>query len=55
MRIILLEPRASAHGAQNAGDQIDVSDAEAQRLIANGTARPVRASKRGKPERAVKQ
>jgi len=54
MKVILIEPRATASGPQNAGDEIDVSDAEAKRLIQNGTARPVRATKKNKPEKAVK-
>ena len=54
MKVILLEPRASAAGAQNAGDEIEVSDAEAKRLIEAGTARPVRAASKSKPEKAVK-
>lgn len=54
MKVILLEPRAAATGAQNPGDQIEVSDAEAKRLIESGTARPIRATSKSKPEKAVK-
>lgn len=50
MKIKLLVSRAGAFGAQNAGEVIDVPDAEAARMIAAGQAQPVR---RSKPERAV--
>lgn len=52
MKVELLQPRASALGPQNAGDQIEVSDAEAKRMIEAGTARPVRSQKA--PEKAVR-
>lgn len=50
MKIKLLTSRATATGAQNRGDVIDVPDDEARRMIAGGQAQPVR---RAKPERAV--
>lgn len=52
MKIELLVPRASADGAQNRGDVIEVSAAEAKRMIEAGQAAPVRAAKA--PEKAVK-
>ena len=60
MKIKLLIARASSTGAQNVGDEVDVSNAEAQRMIEAGTAVPVRdvkpekAISRAKPERASK-
>lgn len=51
MKIELLTARASAGGAQNRGDVIEVSEAEAARLIEAGQAIPVRSS--GKPETAT--
>lgn len=60
MKVILLQPRASAHGAQNAGDEVEVSAEEAKRMIEAGTAKPVRAQKtekavsKAKPEKASK-
>lgn len=50
MKIRLLVARATATGAENRGAEIDVSDAEAVRLIEAGQAEPVRAVQ---PERAV--
>lgn len=52
MKIQLLVARASATGAQDRGEVIDVSDAEGSRMIAAGQAVPVRAAK---PEKAVKR
>ena len=46
MRVELLIARASAAGTQNVGDEVDVSDAEAKRLIKAGQARPVRRARR---------
>lgn len=53
MKVILLQARAAATGPQNVGDEVEVSDAEAKRLIEGGTARPARAAKA--PEKAVKR
>lgn len=50
MKITLLVSRASASGSENRGDVIDVSDAEAIRMIEAGQAEPVRAIA---PEKAV--
>lgn len=60
MKVRLLQARASAMGAQNVGDEVEVSDAEAKRMIEAGTAAPVRdvkpekAVSRAKPEKASK-
>lgn len=60
MKIKLLVSRAGPAGVQNRGDEIDVSGAEAVRMIEAGQAEPVRAAsveravKPGKPERAAK-
>jgi hypothetical protein len=54
MKIRLLVSRSGPAGAQNAGDQIDVPDAEAMRMIEAGQATPIRTAAKGKPERAVK-
>jgi hypothetical protein len=57
MKITLLTSRATATGSQNRGDVIDVSDAEAIRMIDAGQAQPVakvateRAVSRAKPEK----
>ena len=51
MKIKLLVSRATATGAENRGDVIDVPDAEALRMIAAEQAVAVRESA---PERAVK-
>ena len=60
MKIRLLVPRATNDGAQNIGDIIEVSPAEAEAVIAAGQAEvvreaaPERAAGRGsKPEKAV--
>lgn len=53
MKIKLLTARATARGPENRGDVIDVSDAEAVRMIEAGQAEPVRAAKA--PEKAVKR
>lgn len=61
MRIKLLTARAAATGAQNVGDEVDVSDGEAKRMIVAGQAVPVRgakaerAVKKAAPEKAVKK
>lgn len=59
MKIKLLVSRATANGAEDRGQVIDVTDAEAVRMIAAGQAEPVRAVpvetavSRKKVERAV--
>ncbi len=61
MLIKLLTARATATGAENAGDEVEVSDAEAVRMIEAGQAAPVRsqkaerATKKGKPEKAARK
>lgn len=50
MKVTLLTARATATGSQNVGDEVEVSDAEGQRLVEAGIAKPVRATK---PEKAV--
>jgi hypothetical protein len=45
MKIKLLVARASATGAQNRGDEIEVSSDEAKRMIEAGQAEPIRQSK----------
>lgn len=52
MKIRLLVSRAAATGSQNRGDEIDVGEAEAIRMIEQGQAEPVRGAE---PERAVKR
>lgn len=60
MKIKLLTARASAYGSENRGDVIDVSDAEAIRMIEAGQAEAVRelpverAIPKAKPERSAK-
>lgn len=60
MKIKLLVSRAGPAGVQNRGDEIDVCDAEAIRMIAAGQAEPVReaaverAVPKRKAEKAVK-
>ena len=51
MKIKLLVARATATGAENRGDEIEVGDAEAIRMIEAGQAEPVRGAA---PERAIK-
>lgn len=53
MQVKLLVARATAAGAENRGDVIDVSDAEAIRMIEAEQAEPVRSGKA--PEKAVKR
>lgn len=53
MKVKLLVPRASASGAQNRGDVVEVTNAEAERMVAADQAEIVRAPKA--PERAVKR
>ena len=50
MQVKLLTARASARGAENRGDIVEVSDDEAVRMIEAGQAEPVRAVE---PEKAV--
>jgi hypothetical protein len=50
MKVKLLVARATATGAENRGDVVDVSNAEAVRMIEAGQAEPVREAA---PERAV--
>jgi len=52
MKIKLLVARASATGAQNRGDVIDVTDAEAIRMIEAGQGEAVRSVA---PEKAVRK
>ena len=52
MQIKLLTARATATGSENRGDVVDVSDAEAVRMIESGQAEPFRAVK---SEKAVKR
>lgn len=60
MKIKLLVSRAGANFVQNAGDEIEVGDAEAVRMIEAGqavavrSAQPEKAVARPKIERAVK-
>lgn len=60
MKIELLVARATASGAQNRGDVIEVESDEAARMIEAGQAAPVRAApaekavSRSKPERSSK-
>lgn len=42
MKIRLLTARATATGSENRGDEIDVADDEAVRMIEAGQAEPVR-------------
>lgn len=53
MQIKLLIARASAAGAQNRGDVIEVSNDEAARMIEAGQAAPVRTAP--EPEKAVRR
>lgn len=52
MKIKLLTARATANGAENRGDVIEVEDAEAIRMIEAGQAEPVRTAA---PEKAVRK
>jgi len=53
MEVRLLVPRATITGAENVGDIVMVSDAEAKRMIEAGQAAPV--ARAAEPERAVKR
>lgn len=50
MRVRLLQDRATLAAVQSAGDEVEVSPAEAKRMIEAGQAQPVR---RSKPDCAV--
>lgn len=50
MKIKLLVARATATGAENRGDEIEVADAEAIRMIEAGQAEPMRGVE---PDRAI--
>lgn len=60
MKIKLLVSRVGPAGAQNRGDEIEVGEAEAQRMFAEGQAEPVRSAPmeravpKAKAEKAVK-
>ena len=60
MKIRLLVSRAGPAGAQNRGEEIEVSEAEAIRMVEAGQAEPVRSApveravKATKAEKAVK-
>lgn len=61
MEVRLLISRAAATGSQNVGDIVEVSEAEAARMIEAGQAAPVerapkaeRAVSKAKPEKAAK-
>ena len=53
MKVKLLMARATATGSQNRGDVIEVSQADAVRMIEAGQAEPVREVRA--PEKAVKR
>lgn len=53
MKVKLLMSRSGADGAQNAGDEIEVSNNEAKRMIEAGQAVPAVGDV--KPEKAVKR
>ena len=52
MKVKLLVSRSGPAGAQNVGDEIDVSDDEGKRMIEAGQCQPVRGAT---PEKAVKR
>lgn len=52
MKIKLLVARATATGAQNRGDLVDVSDAEAVRMIEAGQAEAIRSAS---PEKSIRK
>ena len=60
MKVKMLVSRSGPGGTENSGDTIDVSEAEAGRMIAAGqaelarSAKPEKAVKRSKFEKAVK-
>lgn len=52
MKVKLLTARATSRGAENRGDEVEVSEAEAIRMIECGQAEAVRSA--AKPETAIK-
>lgn len=52
MKVKLYVSRSGPNGTFVAGDEIDVDEAEAKRMIAKGQCAPVRAAK---PEKAIKR
>lgn len=54
MKVKLLVSRSGVDGAQNAGDEIDVSDAEGARMISAGQAEPVRTVRKEKAVRRAR-
>ncbi len=52
MKIRMLQSQYGPDVSRNSGDEIEVADAEAKRMIEGGIAEPVRSSK---PEKAVPQ
>lgn len=60
VKVKLLVPRTGPAGAQNAGDEIEVPAADAQRMVDAGQCeivrgnKPERTVKRAKPEKASK-
>lgn len=55
MKVKLLVSRSSVDFVQNAGDVIEVSDKEGERMIAAHQALPVREEKREKAVRSTKR
>lgn len=54
MRVILETARSGMGYTQNEGDEVEIADAEAKRLIASGQAREIEtATVEAKPEQAV--
>jgi hypothetical protein len=53
MKVKLLIARATANGSENRGDIVEVSDAEAMRMINAGQAEAMRSQKA--PEKSVKR
>ena len=53
MQVKLLVSRATATGSENRGATVDVSDAEAIRMIEAGQAEPVRVAR--EPEKAARK
>lgn len=53
MKIKLLVSRSGVDGAQNVGDEIEVSNDEAKRMIEAGQAEPLRGNR--EPEKAVRR
>ena len=55
MKVELTISRAGFDFVQNAGDQVEVSNEEAKRMIDNGSAIPVRAAKVEKATKSTKR